>query len=194
MAIATLRVPALRPAASELPAPTELPRELAGWTVHEGENPGLFLGNVHFTHRSARIYERGDGSVSAFLGWDDRRLRIRSLLSEKNAVPGSGWDVEQRRSVEIEVTSPPLRMEQLKARRFAARWLVLHGYRGTGSVLEETLRALLALDQPGSPFARPERARLLRVGTAIGPGPDGLRDAEERLRELLEALAPELVW
>jgi exosortase len=192
MAIATLRAPALRPAASELPAPPELPRELAGWTVIEGENPGLFLGNVHFSHRSSRIYERGDASVSAFLGWDDRRRRIRSLLSEKNAVPGSGWNVEQRRYVEIEVSPAPLRMEQLVARRFASRWLALHGYRGTGSVLEETLRALLALDQPGSPFARPERARMLRVGTAIGPGPDGLRDAEERVRQLLEDLGPEL--
>jgi exosortase len=192
MAIATLGSPALRPAASELPAPAELPRELPGWTVHEGEDPGLFLGNVRFTHRSVRIYERGEGSVSAFLGWDDRRLRIRSLLSDKNAVPGLGWDVEQRGDVDLE--PGPLRMERVVARRVASRSLALHGYRGTGSVLEETLRAALALDQPGSPFARSERPRVLRVSTSIGPGPEGVRDAEDRLRRLLADLALVVAW
>jgi exosortase len=191
MAVGTLGLPALRPAAPELGAPPELPRELAGWTVREGPDPGLFLGNVWFTHRSNLSYERGEEPVAAFLGWDDHQLRIRSLLSDKNAVPGLGWELEERGPVEVEPAGP---MQRVVARRFASRSLALHAYRGTGSVLEETLRAVLALDRPGSPFARPERARVLRVSTSIGPGPEGLRDAEERLRSLLADLAPVVDW
>lgn len=192
MAVATLWLPALRPAAPELPAPPELPRELAGWTVREGPDPGLFLGNVWFTHRSNLSYEQGEESVAAFLGWDDHQLRIRSLLSDKNAVPGLGWAVEERAPVEVEPGAGP--MQRVVARRFASRSLAFHAYRGTGSVLEETLRAALALDRPGSPFARSERGGVLRVSTSIGPGPEGLREAEERLRSLLAALGPVLSW
>jgi EpsI family protein len=194
MATATLGLPTLRPPPPELPAPGELPLTLAGWVVQPGEDQGLFLGNVHFTQRSSRVYERADGPVSAFLGWDDRRLRIRSLLSEKNALPGSGWDVAERGTIEVPYGPGSLRMERLVARRFAERWLAYHAYRSTGSVLDETLRELLALDQPGSPFAYTERARLLRVGTPIGPGPEGLAQAEQRLRDVLADLAPVLVW
>jgi EpsI family protein len=194
MASATLALPALRPPPNEPPAPGELPEKLAGWVVHEGEFEGLFLGNVRFTQRSSRVYARADGAAAAFLGWDDRRLRIRSLRSEKNAIPGSGWDVEERGPAELEVGSISLRMERLVARRFADRWLAYHAYHSTGSVLAETLRALLALDQPGSPFAHTERARVLRISTPIGPGPEGLAQAEQRVRDLLADLVPVLVW
>ena len=192
MAVATLWLPALWPTAHELPPPQELPRELAGWTVREGEDPGHFLGNVRFTHCSNLVYDRGRESVSVFLGWDDRRLRIRSLLSDKNVIPGAGWEVEQRGPLASEPGA--VRMERVVARRFAERALALHAYRGSGSVLEETLRGALALDQPGSPFARPERTRVLRLSTAIDPGPAGQREAEERLRTVLAELGTALVW
>jgi exosortase len=192
MALAALALPEIRPAAAELPAASDLPRQLAGWKVRDGEDPGLFLGNVRFTQRSTLDYVRGEESVTVFLGWDDRQLRIRSLLSEKNAVPGRGWVVEAREPLELE--PGPVRMERILARRFAQRALALYAYRGVGSVLEETFRAALALDQPGSPFARPGRSRMLRLSTLVNPRPGGQEEAEERLRRLFADLAPVLVW
>jgi hypothetical protein len=196
MALATLGLPGLRPAAAELPEPAQLPRELAGWKTRAAEDAGLFLGNVRFTHRSHLDYVRGEGRaeerVTAFLGFDDRRLRIRSVLSEKNAVPGRGWEVEQREPSELE--PGPVSVERVVATRFAARELVLYGYRGVGSVLEETLRAALGLDQPGSPFARSGRSRMLRLSTPIDPQPGGEQAAEARLRGLYAELAPGLAW
>ena len=192
MALATLALPRLRPEATELPAPPGLPRELAGWKVRDAEDPGLFLGNVRFTQRFTLDYVRGEESVTVFLGWDDRQLRIRSVLSEKNAVPGRGWVVEAREPIVLE--PGPVPMERVVARRFAQRALAVHTYRGTGSVLEETFRSALALDQPGSPFARPGRSRLLRLSTLVNPRPGGQVEAEERLRRLFAELSPELVW
>jgi hypothetical protein len=51
---------------------------------------------VYFTQRTSLGYERDGHSVAVFLGWEDRQARVRSLLSEKNAIPGSGWVVEER--------------------------------------------------------------------------------------------------
>jgi len=193
MAAATLVLPPLRPPAPALPAPPKLPRQLPGWGVRPAAGPGQFLGNVRFTHRTHLVYERDGEVVAAFLGSDDRRLRIRSALSDKNAVPGPGWQLEERGPVvELDRRFGP--MEGVVAGRFAERSLSVHAYRGTGSVLEEVARAALGLDQAGSPFARFERARVLRLTTLIHPGPGGRREAEERLRRLAQELAPILIW
>ncbi len=192
MALATLALPGLRPAAPELAAPIQLPRELADWKTEAAEDPGLFLGNVRFTHRSHLDYVRGEERVSVFLGFDDRRLRIRNVRSEKNAVPGRAWEIERREPSELEPGAVPV--ERVVAHRFAARALVFYGYRGAGSVLEETLRAALGLDQPGSPFARAGRSRMLRLSTPIDPRPGGEQAAEARLRGLYAELAPGLAW
>jgi exosortase len=192
MAAAALGLPGLRSTAPALSPPPELPRQLAGWTVQEAPEAGHFLGSVHFTHRSHLVYERNSLSVSAFLGWDDRQLRVGSLLSDKNAVPGSGWVIEQRGQVELEPGK--IGMERVVARRFAERSVTLHAYRGTNGVFVETLRGALALDQSGSPFARPSRAGMLRVSTLVQPGPEGVREAEEALRGFLAELAPTLAW
>jgi hypothetical protein len=188
MAAATLWLPPLRPSAPELSPPPELPRELAGWSVRDGPDSGLFLGSVRFTHRSNLFYERGRQFITAFLGWDDHQLRMRSLLSDKNAVPGLGWEIEQRGHVDLEPGK--VRMGFVVARRFAERSLTVHAYWGAASVLEETLRGALALDQPGSPFARRERLAVLRLSAPVEPGPQGLHDAEESLRSLFVELAP----
>ncbi|MGH7287590.1 MAG: hypothetical protein ACREI8_06175, partial [Myxococcota bacterium] len=67
-------------------------------------------------------------------------------------------------------------------------------YQDTAGVFVETLRGALALDQPGSPFARPGRARLLRLSTRVPSGPGGVREAEERLRSFYAELPPGLAW
>jgi hypothetical protein len=192
MAAAALGLPGLRSSVPALEPPPELPRQLAGWSVREAPEAGHFLGSVHFTQRSSLVYERDNQSIVAFLGWDDRQLRVGSLLSDKNAVRGWGWTIEQRDHVPIEPGK--VGMERVVARRFAERSVTLHAYRGTAGVFVETLRGALALDRPGSPFARPGRAGLLRVSTLVQPGPEGVREAEQALRGFLAELAPTLAW
>jgi hypothetical protein len=85
-------------------------------------------------------------------------------------------------------------MERVVARRYAERAVTLHAYRGTAGVFVETLRGALALDRPGSPFARTGRAGLLRVSSLVQPGPEGVREAEEELRGFLAELGPTLAW
>jgi hypothetical protein len=126
--------------------------------------------------------------VVVLLVHDDRSIRSRSLLSPKTMVPGPGWEVGPEDVIELE--PGPVRARAVLAEGYAQRSLVYLVRGGTGSVLGETLRSALALDQ--SPFARREPAWLVRLGTEIPPGPQGLRAAEVRLRELFERLAPSL--
>jgi len=58
----------------------------------------------------------------------------------------------------------------------------------------ETLREALALDQPGSPLARRDRAGMLRLSTLVQPGPEAVLEAEEGLRGLFVELSPKLAW
>jgi exosortase len=175
------------PPTAQPPPTLELPRELAGWKVAEGPEHGQFLGSIRFVQLSSRTYERDGGSVWAFLAWDDRGMRSRSLLSRKHALPGLGWDVEERRTFALEPDGPSV--PAVVARQFQRRALVVHLYRGAGSLLGETLRATLALDQVASPFARRDGVSLLRLSTDVSPGPEGVREAESVLRSLFADLS-----
>ena len=192
LAAAALVLPRLRPEAPALGPVPDLPRQLAGWSVRESPDAGHYLGMVYFTQHSNLIYDRDNLSISAFLGWNDRQLRVRSLLSKKNSVWGPGWVVDERGPVQLEPGG--VAMERVVAHRFGERSVTLHAYRGTSGVFGETLRSALALDQPGSPFARPGRAGMLRLSTMVRPGPEGIREAEEALRAFYAQLAPALSW
>ena len=191
MATAALLPPGFAPQPLVQPA-AELPREVAGWKARDGPETGHFIGTVRFVRGSSLTYERAGESVWAFLGWDDLQLRSRSMLSEKNALPGRGWETEERR--EIDLAPGRVRAVVVVAHRFGSRALVLYSYRGTRSVLEEALRGALALDQRGLPWARRQGVSLLRLSTHVPPGRDGVREAEERLRGFFAELAPTLPW
>jgi hypothetical protein len=196
VALAGMSIAAVVPRGSALSAPAppvaELPRELDGWQALDGPGIGHFMGTVRFARTSSLTYERGGESAWAFLGWDDLQLRSRSMISAKNALPGRGWEAEERR--EVELAPGGVRATAVVVHRFGRRALVLYSYLGARSFLEETARAALALDQPASPWARRDGVRLLRLSTPVGPGPGGVREAEVRLQALFAELAPLLSW
>ena len=105
--------------------------------------------------------------MSVFIGYDDHSSRGRSLLSRKNALPGRGWEVEERGSVPLE--SVEARVERVVARSQSTQVLTYHWYEGTDGLASEILHALLASDQ--SPFRRSQPARVIRVATALGSTP-----------------------
>jgi exosortase len=191
MAIAALARPGLAPSSPDSPT-AELPREIGQWTARDGPGIGHFMGTVRFVRSSSLVYERAGESVRAFLGSDDLQLRSRSIISDKNALPSRGWEAEERREIELAPGRVPA--VAVVVHRFGSRALVLYSYRGSRSVLEESLRGALALDQGPSPWARRDGVSLLRLSTQVPPGPDGVREAEDRLRGFFAELAPTLSW
>jgi hypothetical protein len=189
---ASLALPALRPEWIAMEGRVSLPAKLRPWQVESGPETGHFLGNVYYTHRSHRTYEhpRSRRRVTAFLGFDDHHLRSRSLVSEKNVLPGAGWEVAERGVRWLE--PGPVRMESVVAERFGDRELILFEYTDAHGAGAEVLRAALALDQPGSPWRRRVPARFLRLSTPIPAGPGGVEKAEAVLRAFYAGLRAEV--
>jgi EpsI family protein len=174
---------------SERPIRAELPAEVDGWT--KGRKIDFdrgFLWTVRYRARDYWSYERNGDEVFVFLGVDDRSDRGRSLLSRKNALPGRGWEVEERSSVSLE--SLEARVERVVARSDPKKILTFHWYEGTDGLASEILRALLASDQ--SPFRRSQPARVIRVASALGSTPLARTEDETKLRAFASSLVAAL--
>jgi EpsI family protein len=142
-----------------------LPAELDGWIKDEKLSfDWAFFWTVSYSKLEYRRYERDYEKLSVFIGYDDRKYRGRSLLSPKNAVPGRGWEIEERGRVELGSGGP--RVERVVARSISGRTLSYHWYEGTDRLARETVRQLLATDQ--SRFRRTEPARVIRITTELG--------------------------
>ena len=150
-----------------------LAEELGDWKlVHTPPLNRLFLGRIRYSPYLYRVYEREKEWVSLFIGYDDRRQRNRSLLSDKNAYEHEIGLVEERSLVELDARRQHPAVSILTGDEHG-RILAYHWYEGVNSVREEILRALLALDQ--SPLRRPGGALVIRVATPVAPTPQGQR-------------------
>ena len=168
----------------------DLPKKIDGWKVARKLKPDrLFLGSVAFRSRWYGEYEREGETVSVFIGYDDRLSRRRSLLSPKNAVPGAGWHVEERRLIQLSPSGPLA--ESVTARSDATRTLSFHWYAGTDPLALEILRACLGTDQ--SSLRRPGGAWVVRLSTDLAQTRDGKEKAEARLRGFAELLGSRVV-
>jgi EpsI family protein len=161
------------------------PRRIGDWKLAgELEPDRLFLGSVGFRGRWYGEYQRDGETVSVFVGFNDRLNRRRSLLSPKNALPGAGWEVEERTPVQLAPNGRAA--ESVAARSLSNRTLNLHWYAGTDSLAREILRACLAADQ--SQLRRPGAAWVVRLTTDFARTPGGKQEAEARLRGFAELL------
>jgi len=80
-----------------------LAEELGDWKlVHTPPLNRLFLGRIRYSPYLYRVYEQEKEWVSLFIGYDDRRQRNRSLLSDKNAYEREIGLIEERSLVELD--------------------------------------------------------------------------------------------
>jgi EpsI family protein len=167
----------------------QLPIEMGGWKM--GRALPLdqeFLWSVRFPRYANRPYRLEGATVDLFLGYGDRRDRNWSLLSPKNALPGRGWEVEDRSFTRLDAWDR--RVARVVARSGQRRILTYHWYEGLDSVGLEALRTLFATDQ--SPLWRSQRPRVIRIGTPVGVGALEEAEADRKLRAFASALATAL--
>jgi exosortase len=171
------------PAAAPLSA---LPSRIDGWNGRRLKLESEFLGSVSFAEWIHRRYERDGAQVDVLLGANPRLDPAVDFLSPKVDLPGAGWVVEDRRTVELPGVGTPVELLRLRdpvgSRALAYRW-----FEGVGSSGEELTRSLLSLDR--SPFRRPGRAIVVRVLTPLGREP-GVGEAAAR--ERLDGIATEV--
>lgn len=142
------------------------------------------LGSVRFSSSVHQSYLKGNDGVAVFMGLDDRLRRNRSLLSGKNAYH-EAIGLVQEQSV-VDPGSGLGDVNRVISDYGTQRLMTYSWYENTGSVLEEVLYAIFALDQ--SPFRREDLATVIRVTTNIELVPGGRAQAEKRLRSFLRDL------
>ena len=169
--------------------PGKIGEAIGGWRSTPLPVDYQFLERVRFREVVARRYRDGRDSVDVFIGLGERSQRLRSPLSPKTALPGSGWIVEETGEVTLEPGG--LAVESRVVRSRASRRLVYHWRAGSGGLWSETLRSLLALD--ASPLRRPGEVLVVRISTAVyGPDAAARREAAEGLLRFYALLRAEL--
>ncbi len=164
----------------------KLPFEIDGWRLGAALPVDRdYLGTLRFHQYANRPYRLDGVTVELFVGYADRRDRTKSLLSPKNAIPGRGWEVDDRSLTSLD--SSDRRLTRVEARSGLQRILTYHWYEGTDSVALEALRALFAIDQ--SPLGRSQRPRVIRIGTRVGVGALEEAEADRMLQAFAHALA-----
>lgn len=195
LAAAALASVALQPfdAPSNVRGLELLPETLPGFRPEEVLEPDrMFLGSVRFARTAYQAFvpdpvRAGAEPVAVFVGEDARSARGTSVLSPKTALPGRGLSIEERADVEL-----PLgyRAERVVASTERSRVLSVRLHLGVAGPGTEALRDFLALER--SPFARRGHGYVVRLSTRVAPGPQGVPQAERRLRDALRGLDPHL--
>lgn len=188
--------------------PYDRPRHLdsANWGLHE-IRPTLgewqrtrsleldrqYMGSVAFRNKLYWEYTRepDDQTATVLVATDDRRRRDRSSLSPRTERLGSGWQIMEKTSTELE--EPLGTASRSLQARGAERALVLH-YRINESPLAlEILRWLLAWDR--WPPRVPEEIVTVRIVVPINPirpaqARTALADLQNELHRALLRAAP----
>jgi EpsI family protein len=167
----------------------KLPVEMDQWKMGRAVPLDfVFFWTLNFPQYANRPYRFDGQTVDLFIGYGKRGDRSSSLLSPKNALPGRGWEVEDRSFAELD--SWNTRVTRVVARSGRRRILTYHWYEAMDTLALEALRTLLATDQ--SPLWRSQRPRVIRIGTPVGVGALEEAEADRRLQAFAGVLAEAL--
>jgi len=162
-----------------------------------GEDPSApypmdynFVGSVHYLAHARHRVEIEGASVEIDLGVANEQQRPYSILTKRLAWPGTGYAPIEERFEDIVEGGPLARRMVL---RRGARSVLSYSWIGRrGSLPAEWFRQAMALDR--SPFVRPEHMLAIRLSTNVARGGGSrIKEAEERIREVWQRLAPELL-
>ncbi len=161
-----------------------------------GEDPGppfqmdyQFVGSVHYLGHARHRVEVDGAGVEVLLGVANEQQREYSILTKRLAWPETGYALIDER-VERIVEGGPLARRVL-LRRGARSLLSYSWIARRGSLPTEWFRQAAALDR--SPLVRPGHMLAIRLSTNLGPGGSRIQEAEKRIRQVWERLAPELI-
>lgn len=177
----TLGVAHWEPPASEAKSVAKLAAQQGPWRERTRTQVDReFFGTVGFDRCTNRTYRDGEIEVALLLCSDRRLVHGNRMLSPKLRLPDAGWRIERSGRIPLRPDGPEVDFHVLWSHQ--GRRLVFFHRMGVASPAIETMRGVLALDR--GPLHRPDRALVLRVGTALGQH-DSFEDAAERLLRFL---------
>jgi hypothetical protein len=146
-----------------------------------------FFGSVGYTEWVHRRYRHADIEAQVFIGADNRLEPRLSSISPKNEIPGIGYTLHDRTTVDILPGGP--RGKRAILRRAGQTVATFTWYQSVGPIGSEVLRSALSLDR--GPLRRPDRALVIRV---VMPLPDDRGvwgGMERRLGDLMRHVVEE---
>lgn len=161
-----------------------MPIEWDGWKARKEPADEQFLGSVYYSRLLYRRYEKGDDEVRVLAARDDRLKRDRSILSPKNAVPGRGWKIVERRTLDTAWTDAVV--EEIVATQRGRQSLILHWYEGSPGFRTEAIRAVLGLEN--SSWRQREELRMFRVSTNLPRGEIHRLRARKRIEKFAQEI------
>jgi exosortase/archaeosortase family protein len=170
-------------------APADIPARIEGWRSRTMKLDKELLGSVFVSSWTHREYQRNEETIEFFAASDNRNHRGTNLSSIKTALPQPGLAILNISRTKIAPDLPEVDVYLLG--RGDLRFLSYRWSLGLENSFTESLRGALALDR--SPWRLPERTLVYRVSSPFDAmAPTGRRQAEQRLRDFMLILWPEL--
>ncbi len=163
---------------------------IADWTMTEDiVLSDEVLAQLRPTAYLNREYRKGNYSLALFIGYYDQQRAGGSMHSPRNCLPGAGWEIWRRESVNVPFQDRPVKINQFSIQNGGQRLVVLYWYQSRRRVVasEYLGKLLLARDavfqgQTGGSLAR---VSVPDTPEAIG---EGLRFAGGVMTELQRCL------
>src|SRR3954469_17650240 len=107
-----------------------------GWELNA--SPALsakVLQRLHPTETLNRIYRRRDQQLSLFVAYYAQQRAGESMHSPKHCLPGSGWEIWNPGSVDIELNGESVRVNRYGIQNAGTRQVMLYWYQSAERVI-----------------------------------------------------------
>ncbi len=155
----------------------EFPSTLGDWTCHERGvlEPGV-IKNLGVTDYLACTYMRGREQVAIYVGYHQSQVREEGGGAGENSIhppahclPGSGWDIIDNQTVELDLEGMPTRggtVKRLVVARGDLRQLTYYWYQSRGRIISEDWKKVLYVGLDRATRGRTDGS-LIRFSVAI---------------------------
>ncbi len=153
-----------------LPRPLrELPTTIAGATGIEREMTADEFRAAGVTDYLFRVFRRDSiNAFSVYVGYYDSQATGRTIHSPRNCLPGSGWQVVESATRDVELRGAPARVNRYIIANGETQALVLYWYQGRGRVAHSEYGVKWELLRDAASRGRTEEA-LVRIVVPIAP-------------------------
>ncbi|HEU0139520.1 MAG: EpsI family protein [Bryobacteraceae bacterium] len=166
--------------------------ELAGWrAAQELSVDDKVLGQLRPTSLLSRLYRKDQDELGLFIAYYAEQRAGESMHSPKHCLPGSGWEIWKRNSVEVPFEDRMVTINRYAIRKGMQRMLVLYWYQSRSRVIanEYTGKVLLVRD---ALLDGRTAGSIVRINIADNPHSEeaGLIFAKAVMAELQRCLKP----
>jgi EpsI family protein len=190
----------------ELAPPREsfdsFPMKLEGWVCPEQQTiPPEVASQLRATDTFSCIFERSPqqpgAAVDVFISYYEKQVREggggnpeSAIHLPKHCLPGSGWDVIESGTTELDLPGlpqTPASVNRLVIAKGNQRQVTYYWYQSQGRVIAQDYMKMLYLFWDRTTKSRTDGS-LVRFAMALHPGDDGT--AEASLREVMSLVVP----